>query len=69
MTGQCEYTVTERVAIVVRALHHASRPIPTSQMAKRVGITTAGAWAMLSKLSAVLPLTLDSDGWFLVDDE
>jgi len=69
MSKHSNYNVTERVGIAVSALHRARRPIPTSHLAKRVGITRAGAWAMLAKLSAVLPLTQDSDGWFLVDDE
>jgi hypothetical protein len=29
-------------------------------------MTTSGAYAMLAKLSRVLPLTLDDDGWTLV---
>lgn len=69
MSKHSDYNVTERVGIAVSALHRARRPIPTSHLAKRVGISYAGAWAMLSKLSTVLPLTLDSDGWFLVGEE
>ena len=62
-----DYSTTERVAIVVAALHHARRPIPTSTLARRIGISTGGAWAMLSRLTTVLPLTLDTDGWFLIE--
>jgi hypothetical protein len=65
--GMNDYSTTERVAIVVATLHHARRPIPTSTLARRIGISTGGAWAMLSRLSAVLPLTLDTDGWFLIE--
>jgi predicted transcriptional regulator len=56
---------TERVGTVV-ALLHSGGSWPTRTLAERVDMTTSGAYAMLSKLSRVLPLTLDDDGWTLV---
>ena len=56
---------TERVGTVV-ALLYSGGSWPTRALAERVNMTVSGTYAMLSKLSRVLPLTLDDDGWTLV---
>ena len=60
-------TTTERVGRAV-ALLYAGGAWPTRQLAERLGLSPAGAWAMLARLSRVLPLTLEADGWRLVGD-
>ena len=60
-------TTTERVGRAV-ALLYAGGAWPTRQLAERLGLSPAGAWAMLARLSRVLPLSLDADGWRLVGD-
>ena len=63
------YNVTERVTIVASTLLRADHPIPLARIAVKVGITHSGAWSMLCKMSAVLPITYDSRGWFVVSDD
>ena len=60
-------TTTERVGRAV-ALLSAGGAWPTRQLAERIGLSHAGTWAMLARLSRVLPLTLEADGWRLVGD-
>lgn len=61
-------TTTERVGRAV-ALLYAGGSWPTRRLAERLGISTAGAWAMLARLARVLPITLDADGWRLLEDD
>ena len=58
---------TERVGRAV-ALLHAGGAWPTRRLAERLGLSHAGTWAMLARLSRVLPLTLEADGWRLLGD-
>lgn len=55
---------TERVGLAV-ALLYAGGTWPTRTLAQRLGMTPGGAWAMLARLSRVLPVALDPDGWRL----
>jgi flagellar basal body rod protein FlgF len=56
---------TERVGMAC-ALLYSGGSWPTRQLAYRLGITTSGAYAMLARLSRVLPVALDNDGWRVV---
>lgn len=59
-------SATERIGIV--AWHLAEgRPLTTSEAAHLVGIGHRGAWAMLGKLSRVLPIVQVDGVWQLAD--
>ena len=60
-------TTTERVGRAV-ALLYSGGAWPTRRIAERLGLSYAGAWAMMARLARVLPLALEADGWRLVGD-
>ena len=63
-----EMTPTERVGVVVWLLS-GGHVFTTPEVAKISGLTTQGAWLMLSKLSRKLPLVNVNDYWKLTDEE
>lgn len=68
--GDGELCVTERVGLVVWLLAaERGRKHTTADIARRLGVTYGGAWAMLGKLARVLPIAADSDGWWMLPDE
>ena len=60
-------TTTERVGMA-GALLYRGGAWPTRRIAERLGLSYAGAWAMMARLARVLPLALEADGWRLVGD-
>ena len=54
----------ERAALVAWALCSGEQ-LTTRQIATKLGVSYAGAWMMLQKLSRVLPITFEdqSNGW------
>ena len=61
-----ESSTTERVGIAC-ALLYSGGAWPTRSLAERLGLSYAGAWAMMARLARVLPLALEADGWRLLD--
>ena len=59
---------TERVGLACSLLYSGGS-WPTRQLADRLGVTMSGAYAMLARLSRVLPLTLDTDGWRVIQSQ
>jgi hypothetical protein len=59
---------TERVGMACWLLYSGGS-WPTRRLADRLGITPAGAYAMLDKLSRVLPVALDGAGWRVVQSK
>jgi len=57
---------TERVGIVVHRLSRGEAG-NTAEIAGWVGLSRAGAWTMLDKLSRVLPLNFSDGRWQYVD--
>jgi hypothetical protein len=57
---------TERIGLVVFTLMSPrGEKHTTAQLAMLVGIEHAGVWRMLDKLSRVVPICRDTDGWFI----
>jgi hypothetical protein len=55
---------TERIGLVVFLLmRHRGKKFTTAEIARSVGISHMGAWYMLEKLSRVLPISQEIDGW------
>jgi hypothetical protein len=59
---------TERVTIACLVLYSGGS-WSTRSLAEKLGISPSGAWAMMSRLSRVLPLALDEEGWHLVGEQ
>ena len=60
-----ETCTTERVGLACSLLYSGGS-WPTRQLADRLGITPSGAYAMLARLSRVLPVALDGAGWRVI---
>lgn len=58
-------TVTERSAVVVWSLAHGEM-LQTRQIAEITGLGMAGAWALMVRLSRVIPIYQDECGRWLV---
>jgi len=57
---------TERVGVVVYILTtNRGRKFTTSYFAEKTGLRHHSAWEMLCKLSRVLPIVQDIDGWYM----
>jgi|GEM_PF-2851213 hypothetical protein len=54
---------TERVAIIVFLLCK-GRKFTTNEVAELCGVTRRGAYAIMARISRVLPLTLDNGTWY-----
>lgn len=61
-----EMVTTERVGVVVWLLAR-GHTFTTAEVAKISGLTTQGAWLMLSKLSRKLPLVQIGAYWRLLE--
>ena len=61
---------TERVAIIVFLLCK-GRKFTTTEVAELCGVTRRGAYAIMARISRVLPLTLENGEWaeFRPDEE
>ena len=61
---------TERVAVIVFLLCKGRR-FTTREVAELCGVTQRGAYAIMARISRVLPLVLDGSGWreFHPDEE
>lgn len=64
--GTDEMMTTERVGVVVW-LFGRGHTFTTAEVAKISGLTTQGAWLMLSKLSRKLPLVQIGAYWRLLE--
>jgi predicted DNA-binding transcriptional regulator YafY len=53
---------TERVAVIVYLLARGRR-FRTSEVADLCGVTQRGAYAIMARISRVVPLTLDGGEW------
>ena len=62
--AQEDYITTERVAIVVHPLT-LGRKFTTKEVAALTGISRQNAWAMLCKISRVLPLCYEDGYWVM----
>jgi len=61
-----ETVTTERVGIVVYILlTNKGRRYKTGYLAAEIGLQQHSVWEMLSKLSRVLPIVLEQDGWVI----
>ena len=58
---------TERVALITFLLCE-GRHFRTVEIANLLGVSQRGAYAQLSRMARVLPLTLCEGEWFLVRD-
>ena len=54
---------SERVAIIVFLLCK-GRKFTTMEVAELCGVTRRGAYAIMARISRVLPLTLDNGTWY-----
>jgi hypothetical protein len=63
-----ELIPTERVGLVVWRLWH-RRSLTTVEIAELAGVTRAGAWTMMDKLSRKLPIVLVDGVWRVVEGE
>ena len=55
-----DLTPTERAALVMYLL--LQRKLTTSQVARRVAVTRQGAWALLTRISRVVPIRRNEYG-------
>jgi len=63
-----ELIPTERIGLVVWQLWH-QRALTTVEIAELAGVTRAGAWAMMDKLSRKLPIVLTNGTWHVIEGE
>lgn len=64
----CELVPTERVAIVVRCLMQ-GRALTTREVADMTGISSHGAYQMLSRMSRVVPVyQVDRRTWAMLSE-
>lgn len=63
-----ELIPTERVGLVVWRLWH-RRSLTTVEIAELAGVTRAGAWVMMDKLSRKLPIVLVDGTWRVIEGE
>lgn len=63
-----ELIPTERIGLVVWRLWH-RRALTTVEIAELAGVTRAGAWAMMDKLSRKLPIVLVDGEWRVIESE
>jgi hypothetical protein len=60
---------TERVGVVVYILtKNAGQKFTTAYFAKQTGLRHHSTWVLLCKLSRVLPIVQDLDGWWMADE-
>lgn len=60
-----DYTAQERAALITWHLAHGER-ITTAEIASLTGLTWAGAWFLMRRLSRVLPIYQDDQGGWVV---
>lgn len=58
-----EYTITDRVSIVVWDIGVLGATPTTKEIADRFGMTTSGAWRMMNRIARKLPLSLFDGQW------
>ena len=63
-----ELIPTERVGLVVWRLWH-RRALTTVEIAQLAGVTRAGAWTMMNKLSRKLPIVWMNGKWIVIEGE
>lgn len=68
MQADDELIPTERIGLVVWRLWH-RRALTTVEIAELAGVTRAGAWAMMDKLSRKLPIVLVDGEWRVIESE
>jgi len=63
-----DFTPTEAAALVTAWLYSGAR-LRTSDVARKLGLTTQGACALMSRLSRVIPLTRESERgrWYILE--
>ena len=63
-TGQVDdgYTAQERAALVTYQLVSGAE-MSTAEIAERTGLSRAGAWHMMNRVSRVVPLYQDGGRW------
>lgn len=65
-----ELITTERVGLITYILlNPRGAKYTTAHFANVAGVTHEGAWRILTKLSRVLPVCRDMDGWYMLPDD
>ncbi len=66
MSDTDELITTERIGLVVYTLMRPrGRKHTTAKLSALAGIAHSSVWRMLDKLSRVIPVCRDVDGWFI----